>query len=48
MERVRLMGWCRTCVSGMHLPAFAAQQRPGGRLYFRRDDLDRWRREAAR
>ena len=25
-----------------------SQQRPGGRLYFRRDDLDRWRREAAR
>lgn len=26
MERVRLMGWCRTCVSGMHLPAFAAAE----------------------
>jgi ABC-type nitrate/sulfonate/bicarbonate transport system substrate-binding protein len=24
VERVRLMGWCPTCVSGMHLPAFAA------------------------
>lgn len=26
MHRVRLMGWCRTCVSGMHLPAFAAAE----------------------
>ncbi len=26
VDRVRLMGWCRTCVSGMHLPAFAAAQ----------------------
>ncbi len=26
MDRVRLMGWCRTCVSGMHLPAFAAAE----------------------
>lgn len=26
MERVRLMTWCRTCVSGMHLPAFAAAE----------------------
>lgn len=26
MERVRLMTWCRTCVSGVHLPAFAAAQ----------------------
>ena len=26
MEHVRLMGWCRTCVSGMHLPAFAAAE----------------------
>ncbi len=25
-ERVRLMSWCRTCVSGMHLPAFAAAE----------------------
>ncbi len=24
MERIRLMTWCRSCVSGMHLPAFAA------------------------
>ena len=24
MERVRLMTWCRSCVSGLHLPAFAA------------------------
>jgi len=24
MERVRLMTWCRTCVGGVHLPAFAA------------------------
>jgi len=26
MERVRLMGWCRSCVSGLHLPAFAAAE----------------------
>ncbi len=26
MERVRLMTWCRTCVSGVHLPAFAAAE----------------------
>ncbi len=26
MERVRLMTWCRTCVTGMHLPAFAAAE----------------------
>ncbi|HEV2060341.1 MAG TPA: ABC transporter substrate-binding protein [Solirubrobacteraceae bacterium] len=26
MERVRLMGWCRTCVTGMHLPVFAAAE----------------------
>ncbi len=26
MQRVRLMGWCPTCVSGMHLPAFAAAE----------------------
>lgn len=26
MEHVRLMGWCRTCVTGMHLPAFAAAE----------------------
>lgn len=26
MQRVRLMGWCRTCVTGMHLPAFAAAE----------------------
>ncbi len=26
MERVRLMGWCRTCVTGMHMPAFAAAE----------------------
>ncbi len=26
MDRVRLMGWCPRCVSGMHLPAFAAAQ----------------------
>ncbi len=26
MERVRLMCWCRTCVSGLHLPAFAAAE----------------------
>ena len=24
MDRVRLMCWCRSCVSGLHLPAFAA------------------------
>ncbi len=24
MDRVRLMCWCRSCVGGMHLPAFAA------------------------
>jgi hypothetical protein len=24
MERVRLMCWCRSCVSGLHLPAYAA------------------------
>lgn len=26
MHRVRLMGWCRTCVTGMHMPAFAAAE----------------------
>ena len=26
----------------------ASQERPGARLYFRRDELDRWRREGAR
>jgi len=26
MERVRLMTWCRSCVSGLHLPAFAAAE----------------------
>ncbi|MDQ3357007.1 MAG: ABC transporter substrate-binding protein [Actinomycetota bacterium] len=26
MERVRLMTWCRNCVSGLHLPAFAAAE----------------------
>jgi len=26
MERIRLMTWCRTCVSGVHLPAFAAAE----------------------
>jgi len=26
MEQVRLMGWCRTCVPGMALPAFAAAE----------------------
>ncbi len=26
MERVRLMVWCRTCVTGIHLPAFAAAE----------------------
>jgi len=26
MERVRLMCWCPTCVSGVHLPAFAAAE----------------------
>ena len=26
MERVRLMCWCRSCVSGLHLPAFAAAE----------------------
>ena len=26
MGRVRLMTWCRTCVSGVHLPAFAAAE----------------------
>lgn len=26
MERIRLMVWCRTCVSGVHLPAFAAAE----------------------
>jgi len=26
MERVRLMGWCRTCVPGLQLPAFAAAE----------------------
>jgi len=26
MERVRLMTWCRNCVSGVHLPAFAAAE----------------------
>lgn len=36
MERIRLMGWCRTCVSGMHLPAFAAAE--GG--LFAEQDLE--------
>lgn len=26
MDRVRLMSWCRSCVGGMHLPAFAAME----------------------
>ncbi len=26
MDRVRLMTWCRSCVSGVHLPAFAAAE----------------------
>ncbi len=26
MQRVRLMGWCRTCVAGLQLPAFAAAE----------------------
>lgn len=26
MERVRLMCWCRSCLSGVHLPAFAAAE----------------------
>jgi ABC-type nitrate/sulfonate/bicarbonate transport system substrate-binding protein len=26
MERIRLMTWCRSCVSGVHLPAFAAAE----------------------
>ncbi|MDQ6751795.1 MAG: ABC transporter substrate-binding protein [Actinomycetota bacterium] len=26
MERVRLMCWCRHCVSGLHLPAYAAAE----------------------
>lgn len=26
MDRVRLMCWCRSCVGGMHLPAFAAAE----------------------
>lgn len=26
MQRVRLMMWCRTCLSGIHLPAFAAAE----------------------
>ncbi len=26
MERVRLMCWCRSCVGGAHLPAFAAAE----------------------
>jgi len=26
MERVRLMVWCRNCVGGVHLPAFAAAE----------------------
>lgn len=25
-DRVRLMSWCRVCVTGMHLPAFAAAE----------------------
>jgi len=29
-------------------PHLAERLAAGGRLYFRRDDLDRWRREAAR
>jgi len=30
MQRVRLMCWCQSCVSGAHLPAFAAAE--GGLL----------------
>jgi len=26
MDRVRVMGWCRSCVGAMHLPAFAAME----------------------
>jgi ABC-type nitrate/sulfonate/bicarbonate transport system substrate-binding protein len=26
MEHIRLMTWCRSCVSGVHLPAFAAAE----------------------
>lgn len=26
MQRVRLMSWCRSCLSGVHLPAFAAAE----------------------
>jgi ABC-type nitrate/sulfonate/bicarbonate transport system substrate-binding protein len=26
MDHVKLMGWCRTCVTGMHMPAFAAAE----------------------
>jgi len=26
MQRVRLMCWCQSCVSGAHLPAFAAAE----------------------
>lgn len=36
MERVRLMTWCRNCVSGVHLPAFAAAE--GG--LFAEQELD--------
>jgi len=34
MDRVRLMCWCRTCVPGAHLPAFAAAE---GGLFAERD-----------
>jgi len=34
MQRVRLMTWCSSCVSGMHLPAFAAAE---GGLFAERD-----------
>ena len=36
MQRVRLMTWCSSCVSGMHLPAFAAAE--GG--LFAEQDLE--------
>lgn len=26
MEHIRLMSWCRTCLTGVHLPAFAAAE----------------------
>jgi len=34
MQRIRLMTWCSSCVSGMHLPAFAAAE---GGLFAERD-----------